>query len=65
MGRIMVDLLRYHRADDSKLVGMPCDVWEQAGNLYTTLAMPGEFGKWTTREERCVLQLCELLTVCE
>ena len=54
----MVDLLRDHRADDSELVSMPRDVWEEASNLDPTLTMPSELSKWSTCEEGCVLQLC-------
>ena len=65
MCRIVVDLLCDHRADDSELVGMPRDVWEEAGNLDATLAMPGELSKWSACEEGCVLQLCKLLAIGE
>ena len=65
MGRIVVDLLRNHRADDSELVGMSRDVWEEAGNLDATLAMSCELSKWSACEEGGVLQLCELLAIGE
>src|SRR5882724_621977 len=62
MCRIMIDLLRMHRANYANIIRNRRDMREQIGDLLARLAMLLEFGEWAARFQHGILQLRQLLS---
>ncbi len=65
VGRVVIDLLRVHRADDADVVRQLRDVREETGNLLARLAVFLEVHERSARFQFRVLQLRELLPLGE
>src|SRR5439155_13725549 len=65
VGRVMIDLLGEHRANNADLVGDTADVRKQLGNLLAGLAEFLEAVLGAEADERLPLQLGDLLSLGE
>ena len=65
MGRVVVDLLGLHRADDAEVVGDRTDVREDVGELHARLAPLLEFERTAAGLEHGALELGDLLALGE
>jgi hypothetical protein len=65
VGRIVIDLFGMHGANDADFVGDRGDVRKNTGDLLAGLATLGEIAKRPPRFEDGVLQLGQLLALCE